>query len=248
MRVVLLFVLTVLCAAPAQAALAWVRDNSGGYVASSGSDCTVTFGANITAGNAIILFINYTATSTRTFTVSDNVVGSTGWTKAVDFGATLGPEIWYRANHDGGAVTITAGHASTGAFLCSAAEFSGFGATITVDATDTFTDAGVTDNHASSDTGVSSANEVVAVIAGNAEGANFTDANGTASSYTEVPAATVNATVWAGFRVFASGATNETGAWVSTGTDRVANSVIALLSGPAAASSACHRSLLGVGC
>jgi hypothetical protein len=230
-------------------ALAFVQESQS-LVASSGSPltATITFNAPIAAGSTLIIGISQAASGARTYTVSDNIHGSTGWTKAIGSAFTFQTEVWYRANHDGGTVTITVGHGqATVGFWVSGTEWSGFGSTVTVDASDSLEEAGTGTSHTCSTAGVTSTNDCVAFCAGTLS-ATATECN-PGAGYTEVPTGIANNRVMIQYRQFASGCSGEVGAWSSTGTARLGRSVIALLRGPAGGGApANNNNLLILGC
>lgn len=96
---------------------------------------SLTFGSNLTAGNAAFLMISYTTGNTLSA-----VTGSTNgaYTQAFTFGASTGRklEIWYKVNVAAGAETLTL-TGITGAVVkfWGVAEFSGLGSSFTVDVT-----------------------------------------------------------------------------------------------------------------
>jgi hypothetical protein len=235
-------------------ALAHVQDSSS-VVVSSGNPSTalITFGSAIAAGSTLVVLISQAATGARTYVVSDSIHGTTGWTKAIGVTTGVTNQIWYRGNHNGGTVTITVTHndAATPLFLTAACELSGYGSTVTVEATDSLTEAGVLNTHTCSTAGVSSSNECFAFCAGNLTSASTDCSPGT--GYTEITPGYAQGQFLLQRRYFASGCTNEVGTWTNTGTARIGRSAIALLSGPAGVggggggSSIENLLLLGVG-
>lgn len=218
-------------------AIAFVKDSSAVVAGSGGPPGTaaVSFGSNITAGNSLLCFVAQAASGNRTYSVADNVGGT--WVKAVGVtnqtigGGALGVEIYYCASSPGGSVTITVTQSSSLiAFNAAAAEFSGFGGTITVDASDSKNENGVnSNNHDCSASGITSANPVLAVSSG-CMSSTGTECN-PGSGYTEVLNAFVGNRTLFQWQHFASGCTNEKAAWSNTGTARQGLSVMALLSG-----------------
>jgi hypothetical protein len=213
-------------------ALAHVQ--STGNIGASGGTLTavLSFSGAVTAGNALFVIINSaTGSSTRTYVVSDDVMGTTGWVRHVQraTSATLGNEIWANPNHTGGTVTISVTHnAGSGPFTAAAIEFSGFGGTVNLDASDFLNDTNVADAHVCSTSGVSSANEVIAVCSCWLEAAATSQSAG--SGYTIVGSG--GGQFMSGqWQHFASGCTNEQGAWTSVGTDRRGRGAIGLFSG-----------------
>lgn len=212
-------------------AIAHVQDSSAVVTASGNPEtASVAFGSNVTAGSMLVVFIAQFTSSVRTYTISDNVVGSTGWTKAKGIASSQEAEVWYRANHTGGSVTISVTHGlSSTVFVAGAAEFSGLGATVTVDASDSLAEGSNLNSHTCSTSGITSANSVVAACSG-VLGAIGTECN-PGTGYAEVTSGFVNNSSCFQWKLFPSGCTSETGAWASTGTARQGRSVIALLSG-----------------
>jgi hypothetical protein len=201
-------------------------------VGATGSPLTATDTLTVTAGNAVFVAIgSNTAASTRNYTVSDDVMGTTGWRRDVSRSAAnaFGCEIWVNPNHTGGTVTITVTHGQgSGGFTISVGEFSGFGGTVVCDASDFFIDPNVADNHVCSSSGVSSANEVMAICAGWLEAAATSTAAG--SGYTLMGSGG-NQFLVGQYQHFPAGCANEQGAWTSTGTDRRGRGAIGLFSG-----------------
>jgi hypothetical protein len=217
-------------------ALAHVQDSSA-VVVSSGNPSTalITFGSAVAAGSTLVVLISQAATGARTYVVSDNIHGTDGWTKAIGVTTGVTNQIWYRGDHNGGTVTITVTHndAATPLFLTAACELSGYGATVTVEATDSLTEAGIGTTHTCSTAGVSSSNECFAFCSGNLTSASTECSPGT--GYTEITPGYVQGQFLLQRRHFPSGCTNEVGTWTNTGTARIGRSAIALLSGPAGA-------------
>jgi hypothetical protein len=231
-------------------ALGHIQDSNFGGASGSPAMATLTFGSVIAAGSTLIVGIAQTATGARTYTVSDNIHGTSGWTQAVSSPSFLQTDIWYRANHNGGTVTITVTHGlGTVGFVAAASEWSGFGATVTVEASDSLEEGSSASAHTCSALGVSSGNECVAFCASGLS-ATATDCN-PGSGYTEVPPSTVHNRILFQRRHFPSGCQDEVGAWTTTGTARAGRSSIALLSGPAGVGgggAANHNSLLLLSC
>jgi hypothetical protein len=194
----------------------------------------LTFPGSVTAGNLLIVYILQFQPGTRTYTVTDNVMGATGWVQIVaeNQAGARGTALWVNGNHTGGSVTVSVQASSGGvSFNAGVQEWSGFAATATIDAFSSLTEAGTTNNHTCSAAGVSSGNSCVAFCACVTAG-SFTEGN-PGSGYTEVTGA--SGFILAQQKVFATGCTAEVGAWSNTGTARVGVGCIALISGPAAA-------------
>lgn len=231
-------------------ALAHVQDSSS-VVVSSGNPSTalITFGSAVAAGSTLVVLISQAATGARTYTVSDNIHGTNGWTKAIGVTTGVTNQIWYRGDHNGGTVTITVTHGdnSTPLFLAAACELSGYGTTVTVEATDSLTEGGVLNTHTCSASGVSSSNECFAFTAGSLTSGSTECSPGT--GYTEITPGYAQAQFLLQRRHFPSGCTSEVGTWTNTGTARIGRSAIALLSGPAGGGggAATHNSLLLLG-
>ena len=211
-------------------ALAHVQDST--LVTSSGTSAALSLSP--TAGHTLIAFLGVSAATTRTFTVSDDVEGTTGWQTAVffqDSGTNRVVAAYYKVAAPSGltAVTITANATQT--FKAAASEFSGFGGAVTVDASDSDVNPVASSVHDCSPAGVSSANPVLAVCAGVLTSVATECDPGT--GYAEVPSGAASNNSLFQWRIFASGCTNEQGNWSSTGTNRVGVGAMALLSGAA---------------
>jgi hypothetical protein len=183
--------------------------------------------AGTSAGNALIVFVGQTSSATRTYTVSDNVEGTTGWTQAVYTNPGRATGIWYKANVPAGVTTVTVTPSGASTYATQVIEVSDMGTTISVDASDSKNESpAVSDNHEASVAGVTSSNNVIAVVAGvltaSATGTN----NG--PGYT---ATLTGTTRLFEYQIFSGGVSGEHGAWVSSGTDRTGVSSIVLLSG-----------------
>jgi hypothetical protein len=226
-------------------ALALIQASSA--VGASGGTLTanITFGSAVAAGSTLVVLISQTVSGTRDYTVTDNIHGSSGWAAAVASSADIRTAIWSRANHSGGTVTVSVTHglASVG-FRAVAMEWSGYGATVTVDASDSLVEGGSGTSHTCSSAGVTSANECVAFCACGLN-ATATECN-PGASYNEVPTAEVHNRTLFQYRHFASGCTSETGAWTTTGIARIGSASIALLRGPSGAGggASTHNALL----
>jgi hypothetical protein len=213
-------------------ALGHIQDSNFGGGSGSPLTAILTFGSAVAAGSTLVVGIAQTTSGARTYTVSDNIHGTSGWTLAEASGAGLDTQIWFRGNHGGGTVTVTVTHGlGTVGFVAAASEWSGFGSTVTVEASDSLEEGASASSHTCSALGVSSVNECVAFCAC-ALNATATDCNA-GSGYTEVPPSTVHNRILFQRRHFQQGCTSEVGAWTTTGTARAGRSSIALLSGPA---------------
>lgn len=210
-------------------ALSHVQSCSAIAKVASSTTATVSFGSNVTAGNAVVVLVHQYGTSNRTHTVTDSA-GAT-YTKLYDPGGTnQGPEFWICANHPGGTtptVTVTADVINN--YSASAAEFSGFDGSASLVGSDWYTDPGVTDNHQASASGLTYATECLALIAGGSLlGTNLT--NSTAlGGYAKMPSGYTDVSIFFAWDIFPSGCTAELGRWDSTGTDRQAMAGIILL-------------------
>jgi hypothetical protein len=217
-------------------ALARVQDVA--TVVASGNPLTsvLSFSSAVAAGSTLVVLIAQLGTSARTYVVSDNIHGTSGWTEAFKTDPTTGRDVamWVRGNHNGGTVTITVTHSSsTSAFRATATEWSGFGATVSVDDTDSSEEAAADNSHVSGATGVTSTNECVAFCVGIPTSGSTGTVAGT--GFTLIPnGATATGHLFQ-YKHFASGCTNEQGAWTHTGGASASQSGIVLLSGPAGA-------------
>lgn len=173
------------------------------------------------------MWIGQLATFTRTYVVSDSVMGTTGWVKIAGINPGAAAELWCNPDHTGGAVTISITHGNaTGQFRTIAMEWP-FGGAITVDATSSLNEGANGTSHASSSAGVTSTHNVVAFCAGALDSTGATDCT-PGTGYTEV-LAWVSGVVCFQYKAFPTGCTNETGPWTSTGTAKKGTSVIALI-------------------
>jgi hypothetical protein len=153
--------------------------------------------------------------------------------EAQNGGSSFQTAIWYRANHDGGTVTVSATHGLDAVgFFAAAQEWGGFGSTVTVDDSDALIEGSSLTSHTCSAAGVTSTNECVAFCAC-ALNATASECN-PGASYTEITSGRVHNRSLFQYRHFASGCSGELGAWSTTGTARIGQSSIALLRGPAA--------------
>jgi hypothetical protein len=230
-------------------ALAHVKD-SASVVVSSGNPSTanLTFTSTIAAGSTLVVVLSQAVVAARTYTVSDNIHGTDGWTKAIGVTSGATDQIWYRGNHSGGTVTITVTHGqSSPLFITAAAELSGYGSAVTVEATDSLTEGVGATSHTCSASGVSSSNECFAFCVGHF-GSGATECN-PGTGYTEITPGYAQGQFLFQRRHFSSGCTNEVGAWTNTGSARAGISVIALLSAGVAGGggAATHNSLLLLG-
>jgi hypothetical protein len=229
-------------------ALALVQTSAA--VGASGATLTanITFGSAVAAGSTLVVLISQTVAGVRDYTVTDNIHGASGWAAAEASASDIRTAIWYRANHNGGTVTVSVTHGlATVGFRAMAMEWSGYGATVTVDDSDSLDEGVSATSHTCSSLGVTSTNECVAFCACGLN-ATATECN-PGSGYSEVPTAEVHNRTLFQYQRFASGCTNETGAWSTTGIARMGRSSIALLSGPAGGGggAATHNSLLLLG-
>lgn len=228
-------------------ALALVQSSSA--VGASGATLTanITFGSAVVAGSTLVVLISQTVSGARDYTVTDNIHGSSGWTAAEASAADIRTAIWYRANHSGGTVTVSVTHGlATVGFRAVAMEWSGYGATVTVDDSDSLIEGGSGTSHTCSALGVTSTNECVAFCAGGLN-ATATECN-PGASYSEVPTAEAHNRTLFQYQHFSSGCSNELGAWSTTGIARIGSSSIALLSGPTGTGgSTAYRGLMMMG-
>lgn len=215
----------------------------------SGNPSAAAASISPSSGNALIAFLLQDDGDIRTYTITDNIDGATGWSQAKYYNPGQAAGIWYKVNIPPGITgvtsTVNTGVESHNLIIL---EVSGFGTAITVDASDQLLDGVGTDSHKCSNAGISSGNEVLAVCCG-VLGANGSECN-PGSGYTEIPGSHTSPFFLRQHRIFSSGCTNETGAWTASDT-RVATSVMALLSGNAVGGGGKvrrrQRMLLGVG-
>jgi hypothetical protein len=220
-------------------AIAFVQESTN---AASGGTTTATPSISPTAGNALVVFITQSASGTRTYAPTDNIEGATGWTEAAYLNSSGTANVWFKANVPAGITTVTITASAAVTFTAAVAEFSGFGTTITVDDSDTLLEGSSSNNHTCSTSGVSSGNEVLSVCAAVMSAAG-TECN-PGSGYTEVPNPLSQSQTLKQWKRFATGCTNEVGAWSNTGTARIGKSVIALLSGNAGGGGTTYTSTL----
>jgi len=217
-------------------AIAFVQDST--ITTGSGTPCSAAVSISPSAGNALIVTVTKITTLTQSIaSVSDNIDGTTGWALAVEYFPSTstnyrGASIWYKANVPSGVTTVTVTGASVNVFDAMATEFSGLGTTITVQSTDTHSDSTV-NSFTCSTAGLTYGSECLSVGAGALNGTS-TECN-PGGSYTEMPASQADAQRIRMYQLFASGCTNDTGPWSSTGTARSGRSCMALFSGNAAA-------------
>lgn len=194
---------------------------------------TLVFPSAITAANSVAVLIAQSGVVGRTFSVLEGGSG-TGWTNLYNTpGGTIGvSRFWGRANHPGGGTDLVVSHGqNTADYACCAVEFEA-GTSLSLVLSDEFVDAAVTDNHKASTSGLTTALEVLGLIAAGAASTNFT--NGVATgSWTKIGGTDAN--YFFAYQLFAGGTSSELGAWDSTGTDRVARSGMVLLGTEAAA-------------
>jgi hypothetical protein len=213
-------------------AIAFVGESSN--TSGSGNPSVATISYSPTAGNALILFLTQIAASDRTFTISDNIGGTTGWNirRYVDATSRL-VAIGWKANVGSGVTTITvSASTSNTTFAAALAEFSGMGSAITEDTFDSLTESVSGLTHTCSASGVTSANPVIAACAGIFT--NTVTECSPGSGYSEVPSGLVQNQTLKQYRIFASGCTSEVGTWTNTGASRTARSTISLFSGAGA--------------
>ena len=213
----------------APATLTHVQDFTN--VTPSGNPLTASTSVSSAAeGNALVVYIKQNASASRTYTVSDNVDGTTGWTKAVAGGASGRiVEIWYKDDIPAGMATVTVTHnQSSGNFITGVSEFSGFGSTMTVEATEELVDATGSTTHYASASGLSTANPALSVVIGQMT-ASFGEGN-PGTGYTEVTDGYVDPSGIFEWQISESGFTNERGQWTQTGTPRSGTNIIALFS------------------
>lgn len=206
-------------------ALAHVGDSAA--VADVGGVATIAYSP--TPGNALAVYIAQTASASRTYSVGDNIDGATGWVQQIRNAPGQIVEIWTKANVPSGITTISVAASSDTTFRAAASEFSGFGASITLEDADALNEGSASGSHACSASGVSAAKEVLAACVGllNAAASECDPGSG----YTEAPSGeTHNQTIFQ-WRIFPNGVSNEVGAWSSTGTNRSGRSAMVLLSG-----------------
>lgn len=195
---------------------------------------TITY-ATVTAGRALAVAAHYVGTSVRTFVVSDDIVGTTGWVRHARYSGAGGPEIWVHPSHPGGAVVVTVTHNNNnGDFRCAGAEIDGFGGTVTLVDSDIFLDPATTLTHYCADPGLTSVANVFALAAGGAMGSSMTDSS-VPTGWTDITSG-----IWLMFggKDFPTGLTADRAEWASTGTVRVSRGVMVLLSGAAPANPA----------
>lgn len=193
----------------------------------------LTFPGAVTPGNALVVYVLQFQPGTRTYTVTDSVMGSSGWVQIVaeNQAGARGTQLWVNGNHTGGSVTVSV-QANTSGVLFNAGvqELSGYAGTVNIDAFSSLTEGATGNNHTCSAAGVSSTKDCMAFCACVAAG-SFTEGN-PGSGYTEITGA--SGFILAQYKAFPSGCTAEVGAWSNTGAARVGVGCIALLSGPAA--------------
>lgn len=201
----------------------------------AGTPTVASISLSPTAGNTVVVYVTQIVSNTRTYTVSDNIDGTTGWTQAVYLNPTGAAGIWYKQNVPSGITTITVtANTSTTTMSAAATEFSGMGTVTTRDAFDSLNETPTTSNtHTCSASGVTSANPVIAVCAGifTASGGEINPGTG----YNEVPTGFTSGSSLKQYQIFPSGCTSEVGTYTNTTTARSGIGAIALLSGNAAA-------------
>ena len=215
-------------------ALAHVQDVS---AAATGNPLTAGLAlTGVVAGATLVVHIAQTASGTRTYSVSDTGGGT--WVEAVRADALLidttrETAVWYCANHPtGGSITVNVTHGINDvAFTAGVSEYSGFNGSVTVLASDTFTDTTLTVNHKMSSAGISGSGELLAVGSGVLRGSG-TECN-PGSGYTEAPNAKAAIDTLFQWRIFASGCSSEVGAWTNTVTNRASLNAFCLLASSA---------------
>jgi hypothetical protein len=213
-------------------ALSRVQFSGSANALASNAQATVT---TPTTGNLLLAYVILGDAATRTFTLSDDVGGGTGWTQIVYYNPGRGVGLWYKQDVPAGItwVRATLNTGSQNIFLL-VSEYAGFGTSTTIEATDTFTDAGNTNSHKCSSAGISSSNPCFAFLVGYFSSVTgVTDVTAT-GGYTEETNAT---TVCRMYQDFPSGVTANTGPWNSSGTARTGSAAMGLLSAGAAPSS-----------
>lgn len=190
---------------------------------------TATIGLTPTAGNALIVCLGQSGSAIRTYTVSDDVEGTTGWVQIIYANPSRAAGIWAKQSAPSGITTITVTASASTTFTASAMEWSGFAGTVTSLATDSLLEGATSTTHTCSAGGLTDASSLLAVTTGCLTAASTECAAG--SGYTETPAGQANATALKQWQIFTSGCTSEVGTWTNTGTARIAMSAIALVAG-----------------
>lgn len=207
--------------------LDFVQNSPAGQESASNGTMLITtqgFTSNVTANNMLAVTIYQVGTSPRSFNVLESG-SNTGWTRITDYPTNGGPELWVRPLHPGGNVSVSVTHGlGSGDFHTHMMEFSGFTSGVNVDAFDTFGDLATSNTHPSSSLGITSNNEIIAIISA---GSDSTLGTVDATGYTL--ATNVTARQLVAWRRFATGATSEQGIWTSS-ISRIGRSSITLLS------------------
>jgi len=179
----------------------------------------------------LVVFVGMFGSGVRQFSVSDNIEGSTGWKEVKQYNPDQYVGIFYKENIPNGITTITVQQTgATAAWVMVCAEFSGMGNNVGLDATDSNTDPSSSSTHFGSAFGISSptVSDLVVVAAGQLE-ATATECS-PGSGYNEVPTGFANNNKLFQYKIISGPAILEKGGWTNTGTARVANSIIGILS------------------
>jgi hypothetical protein len=204
-------------------------NNSGSFATGSPLTVTLGFPDTITAGNAVFVLIHQTSSSTRTYTVTGSVNGTTGWVRHLRYSGSGGPEIWCHPNHPGGAETFAVTHGSASAdFHARGFEVSGMGGTVTMVESSIYVDGAVATTHYCADSpGLSTASDVIGIYSAGAMSTAWTDSAVT-GIWSEIAG-----TNWISmaYTVQASGVTDERGQFTSSGTARIARGAMAFFTG-----------------
>ncbi len=204
-------------------------------VAGTGNPLTaaVVFASPVITGHALFVVISQAVNSNRTYVVSDNIVGTTGWVMAKSYhpsGIGTYNQIWYRSNHPGGTVTISVTHNSaTTAFTAAAIEFE-IGIVV-AESNSNFTTTNSTIHRCGF--GMASGNDVLSLCCAHVTVAATTLVKGT--NYTRLPAAGTGVTHLFQWQIFPSGTTSEGGTFTNTGGNRNSNGAMVFFAsgGPA---------------
>lgn len=202
---------------------------SGRILDNGASPAVVTISFSPTAGNFLIVTINQRGSgSTRTYTVSDNIDGTTGWETDASINANPDRQvrIYWKKNIPSGITTITI-TVNTGNlnFDGMISEFSGMGATPVFVMGDSYDDATVANNHTCSDTPLTSVGETLGYCLGQLDvaatelnpGTNWTEPNSLASARDIRQ-----------YQISSSGFSNEFGEFSNTGAAQASLGVIGL--------------------
>lgn len=196
-------------------------------------DTTLTYSP--AAGNTLILCIGQVGTPSRTYEISDNIDGTTGWVQAKRFVGTVAAqviEIWYKKNIPSGITDIDINQVGTGVnYRALVAEFSGFGSTVNVDSTGELEELVASDNHTCNTIAISITTDGLCVTAGVTSGTVTSTAAG--SGFTEMPSGSTDNRTLFQWRV-SSASFSSDGPWSCVGTDRTGTSAMVMLGGPSA--------------